>query len=176
MMGSFHIDFLSAFPALLSPQLSCACSPVWLSCLSHETTDTWVLVGKYVATSPEPKKPNTNLTLPFYQLPSACPELLLLECGPRCRPRYSWFHWPSEKGERAFFNTKQQQQKTLFTLLCRTTRRPQTFYDGSHSCARGVCHISAAEPFCPKTREVCTLSGWYTKIIHKDLGWHLELC
>ncbi|KAJ8778241.1 hypothetical protein J1605_013808 [Eschrichtius robustus] len=35
-----------------------------------------------------------------------------------------------------------------------TTRRLQTFYDGSHSCARGVCHIPMAEPFCPKTREV----------------------
>ncbi|XP_073084526.1 S-methyl-5'-thioadenosine phosphorylase isoform X3 [Manis javanica] len=39
-------------------------------------------------------------------------------------------------------------------LLARTTVRPQTFYDGSHSCARGVCHIPMAEPFCPKTREV----------------------
>ncbi|XP_058421883.1 S-methyl-5'-thioadenosine phosphorylase isoform X2 [Diceros bicornis minor] len=39
-------------------------------------------------------------------------------------------------------------------LLARTTKRPQTFYDGSSSCARGVCHIPAAEPFCPKTREV----------------------
>ncbi|XP_049751383.1 S-methyl-5'-thioadenosine phosphorylase isoform X2 [Elephas maximus indicus] len=36
----------------------------------------------------------------------------------------------------------------------RTTTRPQTFYDGSRSCARGVCHIPMAEPFCPKTREV----------------------
>ncbi|CAO2588060.1 S-methyl-5'-thioadenosine phosphorylase, partial [Lemmus lemmus] len=32
--------------------------------------------------------------------------------------------------------------------------RPQTFYDGSHCSARGVCHIPMAEPFCPKTREV----------------------
>ncbi|XP_010586200.1 S-methyl-5'-thioadenosine phosphorylase isoform X4 [Loxodonta africana] len=39
-------------------------------------------------------------------------------------------------------------------LLARTTTRPQTFYDGSRSCARGVCHIPMAEPFCPKTREV----------------------
>ncbi|XP_036743563.1 S-methyl-5'-thioadenosine phosphorylase isoform X2 [Manis pentadactyla] len=39
-------------------------------------------------------------------------------------------------------------------VLARTTVRPQTFYDGSHSCARGVCHIPMAEPFCPKTREV----------------------
>ncbi|XP_077917420.1 S-methyl-5'-thioadenosine phosphorylase isoform X3 [Halichoerus grypus] len=39
-------------------------------------------------------------------------------------------------------------------LLARTTKRPQTFYDGSHSSTRGVCHIPVAEPFCPKTREV----------------------
>ncbi|XP_021567776.1 S-methyl-5'-thioadenosine phosphorylase [Carlito syrichta] len=41
-------------------------------------------------------------------------------------------------------------------FIDRTTMRPQTFYDGSHSCARGVCHIPMAEPFCPKTREVLT--------------------
>ncbi|XP_058157920.1 S-methyl-5'-thioadenosine phosphorylase isoform X2 [Dasypus novemcinctus] len=39
-------------------------------------------------------------------------------------------------------------------FIDRTTVRPQTFYDGSHSCTRGVCHIPMAEPFCPKTREV----------------------
>lgn len=39
-------------------------------------------------------------------------------------------------------------------FIDRTTRRSQTFYDGSHSCTRGVCHIPMAEPFCPKTREV----------------------
>ncbi|XP_065759513.1 S-methyl-5'-thioadenosine phosphorylase-like [Muntiacus reevesi] len=39
-------------------------------------------------------------------------------------------------------------------FIDRTTRRLQTFYDGNHSCARGVCHIPMAEPFCPKTREV----------------------
>ncbi|XP_048972145.1 S-methyl-5'-thioadenosine phosphorylase isoform X3 [Canis lupus dingo] len=38
-------------------------------------------------------------------------------------------------------------------FIDRTTKRPQTFYDGSHACARGVCHIPMAEPFCPKTRE-----------------------
>ena len=37
-------------------------------------------------------------------------------------------------------------------FIDRTTRRLQTFYDGNHSCARGVCHIPMAEPFCPKTR------------------------
>ncbi|XDC71435.1 hypothetical protein R6Z07F_002608 [Ovis aries] len=39
-------------------------------------------------------------------------------------------------------------------FIDRTTRRLQTFYEGNHSCARGVCHIPMAEPFCPKTREV----------------------
>uniref|UniRef100_A0A5F9CYE6 S-methyl-5'-thioadenosine phosphorylase n=1 Tax=Oryctolagus cuniculus TaxID=9986 RepID=A0A5F9CYE6_RABIT len=39
-------------------------------------------------------------------------------------------------------------------FINRTMTRPQTFYDGSHSCARGVCCIPMAEPFCPKTREV----------------------
>nr|XP_044997723.1 S-methyl-5'-thioadenosine phosphorylase isoform X2 [Jaculus jaculus] len=39
-------------------------------------------------------------------------------------------------------------------FIDRTSRRPQTLYDGSHSCTRGVCHIPMAEPFCPKTREV----------------------
>ncbi|XP_072494536.1 S-methyl-5'-thioadenosine phosphorylase-like [Notamacropus eugenii] len=35
-----------------------------------------------------------------------------------------------------------------------TTKRHQTFYDGSHACSSGVCHIPTAEPFCSKTREV----------------------
>ncbi|KAG8506091.1 S-methyl-5'-thioadenosine phosphorylase [Galemys pyrenaicus] len=39
-------------------------------------------------------------------------------------------------------------------FIDRTDKRSQTFYDGSHPCARGVCHIPMAEPFCPKTREV----------------------
>lgn len=39
-------------------------------------------------------------------------------------------------------------------FIDRTSLRPQTFYDGSHCSARGVCHIPMAEPFCPKTREV----------------------
>ncbi|EHB12793.1 S-methyl-5'-thioadenosine phosphorylase [Heterocephalus glaber] len=41
-------------------------------------------------------------------------------------------------------------------FIGRTTSRPRTFYDGSHSCAKGMCHIPVAEPFCPKTREVLT--------------------
>uniref|UniRef100_A0A8C5RX15 Purine nucleoside phosphorylase n=1 Tax=Laticauda laticaudata TaxID=8630 RepID=A0A8C5RX15_LATLA len=35
-----------------------------------------------------------------------------------------------------------------------TTKRHLTFYDGTNSCLPGVCHVSMAEPFCAKTREV----------------------
>ncbi|XP_067839404.1 S-methyl-5'-thioadenosine phosphorylase isoform X2 [Heptranchias perlo] len=38
-------------------------------------------------------------------------------------------------------------------FIDRTTRRQQTFYDGSPTSPAGVCHISMAEPFCTKTRE-----------------------
>lgn len=81
-------------------------------------------------------------------------------------------HQPLEDGVIAL---KKKKQKKLFTLFCRTTKRPQTFYDGSHACARGVCHIPMAEPFCPKTREVRSLSGRCTEISCGGLGWHLEL-
>ncbi|XP_039615097.1 S-methyl-5'-thioadenosine phosphorylase isoform X3 [Polypterus senegalus] len=40
-------------------------------------------------------------------------------------------------------------------FIDRTTKRHQTFYDGSTTCPLGVCHIPMAEPFCSKTREVC---------------------
>uniref|UniRef100_A0A2K5MIF9 Nucleoside phosphorylase domain-containing protein n=1 Tax=Cercocebus atys TaxID=9531 RepID=A0A2K5MIF9_CERAT len=39
-------------------------------------------------------------------------------------------------------------------FIDRTSLRPQSFYDGSHSCARGLCHIPIAKPFCPQMREV----------------------
>lgn len=65
MMENFHIDFLSVLPGLLSPQLSCIYSSVWLSYHSHQTTDTLIPVGKHVATNPEPKKPNTIQKLFF---------------------------------------------------------------------------------------------------------------
>ncbi|XP_074063538.1 S-methyl-5'-thioadenosine phosphorylase [Macrotis lagotis] len=39
-------------------------------------------------------------------------------------------------------------------FIDRTTKRPQTFHDGSHACSGGVCHVPMAEPFCSKTREV----------------------
>jgi 5'-methylthioadenosine phosphorylase len=39
-------------------------------------------------------------------------------------------------------------------FIDRTTKRPSTFYDGSPEALPGVCHISAAEPFCPHTRAV----------------------
>ncbi|XP_026528055.1 S-methyl-5'-thioadenosine phosphorylase isoform X2 [Notechis scutatus] len=35
-----------------------------------------------------------------------------------------------------------------------TRKRHLTFYDGTNSCLPGVCHVSMAEPFCTKTREV----------------------
>ncbi|XP_066576441.1 S-methyl-5'-thioadenosine phosphorylase [Amia ocellicauda] len=39
-------------------------------------------------------------------------------------------------------------------FIDRTTKRPQTFYEGSPTSPPGVCHIPMAEPFCNKTREV----------------------
>ncbi|XP_026880176.2 S-methyl-5'-thioadenosine phosphorylase [Electrophorus electricus] len=42
----------------------------------------------------------------------------------------------------------------LDQFIDRTTKRAQTFYDGSYSDAPGVCHIPMAEPFCTRTREV----------------------
>ncbi|XP_048448871.1 S-methyl-5'-thioadenosine phosphorylase, partial [Rhincodon typus] len=40
------------------------------------------------------------------------------------------------------------------SLNHRTTKRHQTFYDGSSASPVGVCHISMADPFCRKSREV----------------------
>ncbi|KAL7889612.1 hypothetical protein AOLI_G00018700 [Acnodon oligacanthus] len=42
----------------------------------------------------------------------------------------------------------------LDQFIDRTTKREQTFYDGSPSSLQGVCHIPMAEPFCSRTREV----------------------
>uniref|UniRef100_A0A3P9NGK1 S-methyl-5'-thioadenosine phosphorylase n=1 Tax=Poecilia reticulata TaxID=8081 RepID=A0A3P9NGK1_POERE len=39
-------------------------------------------------------------------------------------------------------------------FIDRTTKRPQTLYDGQPTSPPGVCHIPMAEPFCNKTREV----------------------
>ncbi|XP_038660561.1 S-methyl-5'-thioadenosine phosphorylase isoform X3 [Scyliorhinus canicula] len=39
-------------------------------------------------------------------------------------------------------------------FIDRTTKRHQTFYDGSSASPVGVCHIPMADPFCQKTREV----------------------
>ena len=36
----------------------------------------------------------------------------------------------------------------------RTSKRVQSFYDGTTTKCAGVCHIPMAEPFCVKTREV----------------------
>uniref|UniRef100_A0A3B4DPD2 Purine nucleoside phosphorylase n=1 Tax=Pygocentrus nattereri TaxID=42514 RepID=A0A3B4DPD2_PYGNA len=42
----------------------------------------------------------------------------------------------------------------LDQFIDRSTKREQTFYDGSPSSLQGVCHIPMAEPFCSRTREV----------------------
>lgn len=76
-----------------------------------------------------------------------------------------WIHSPSEDGDGAVTKVK-----TLPLSLSRTSLRPQTFYDGSHGGARGVCHIPMAEPFCPKTREVCSVSDRLTRIEYTVLG------
>lgn len=39
-------------------------------------------------------------------------------------------------------------------FIDRTSLRPQSFCDGSHSCARRLCHIPIAKTFCPQMREV----------------------
>nr|AAP92641.1 Cc1-6 [Rattus norvegicus] len=58
----------------------------------------------------------------------------------------------TQRSKASRFSTTVQQQ--AIREECQTSLRPQTFYDGSHCSARGVCHIPMAEPFCPKTREV----------------------
>ncbi|MBN3315632.1 MTAP phosphorylase, partial [Atractosteus spatula] len=42
----------------------------------------------------------------------------------------------------------------LDQFIDRTTKRPQTFYDGRPTSPPGVCHIPMADPFCTKTRQV----------------------
>ncbi|XP_069782934.1 S-methyl-5'-thioadenosine phosphorylase isoform X2 [Narcine bancroftii] len=42
----------------------------------------------------------------------------------------------------------------LDQFIDRTTKRHQTFYDGSPTSPAGICHISMADPFCKKSREV----------------------
>ncbi|KAG9479367.1 hypothetical protein GDO78_012828, partial [Eleutherodactylus coqui] len=42
----------------------------------------------------------------------------------------------------------------LDQFIDRTTKRQQSFHDGTPSCLPGVCHIPMAEPFCGNTREV----------------------
>ncbi|XP_077867962.1 S-methyl-5'-thioadenosine phosphorylase-like [Saccoglossus kowalevskii] len=42
----------------------------------------------------------------------------------------------------------------LDQFIDRTTKRQQTFYDGSYSSPRGVCHIPMHTPFCEHTRQV----------------------
>ncbi|XP_064611148.1 S-methyl-5'-thioadenosine phosphorylase-like [Liolophura sinensis] len=49
-------------------------------------------------------------------------------------------------------------------FIDRTTKRHQTFYDGSEKAPPGVCHIPMDSPFCSKTREI--IAG-----ILKELGY-----
>ena len=39
-----------------------------------------------------------------------------------------------------------------FWCPCRTTKRTQTFYDGTNPNMHGICHLPADEPFCARTR------------------------
>lgn len=41
----------------------------------------------------------------------------------------------------------------------RTTKRAQTFYDGTPGGPVGVVHLSVAEPFCSQTREILTMAA-----------------
>ncbi|XP_042767749.1 S-methyl-5'-thioadenosine phosphorylase isoform X2 [Panthera tigris] len=60
----------------------------------------------------------------------------------------------AQRSSQTSYKWRSTSTENLWEVRPQTTIRPQTFYDGSHSCARGVCHIPMAEPFCPKTREV----------------------
>lgn len=40
----------------------------------------------------------------------------------------------------------------LDQFIDRTTKRAQTFYDGSYDKLPGICHMPVADPFCPHTR------------------------
>lgn len=42
----------------------------------------------------------------------------------------------------------------LDQFIDRTQKRLQTFYDGAPTSPIGICHMSMAEPFCPKTRQI----------------------
>ena len=37
----------------------------------------------------------------------------------------------------------------------RTTKRQQTYYDGTENGLPGICHIAMHTPFCEETRKVC---------------------
>jgi len=43
---------------------------------------------------------------------------------------------------------------TIDQFIDRTTKRAQTFYDGSASAPPGILHLPMAEPFCPVTRRL----------------------
>ena len=51
----------------------------------------------------------------------------------------------------------------FFKQYCRTQGRHTTFYDGTCSKFKGICHIPMSEPFCQQTRRVshCLNLYWY---------------
>lgn len=42
--------------------------------------------------------------------------------------------------------------ETIRHTIYRTTKRDQTFYDGTYDKLPGICHMPVAEPFCSHTR------------------------
>lgn len=172
MIERFHINFLSVSPVLLNTvELYLQSNVVILSQPPHHRhiLSCW----KICCHQPRAREAKYHPKTAFYNSCLQLIELLIVEWWPGWKPRYHWFHdFTSPQRMERWLKKKTQ---NLFTWFCRTTTRPQTFYDGSRSCSRGVCHIPMAEPFCPKTREVCNLSGRCMKISHKGLGWHLDL-
>ncbi|MBN3273331.1 MTAP phosphorylase, partial [Polyodon spathula] len=62
--------------------------------------------------------------------------------------KYTFIYFNGHYSTRYFFT----KMVTCYDRL--TTKRHQTFYDGSSTSPAGVCHIPMADPFCKKTREV----------------------
>ncbi|XP_077981197.1 S-methyl-5'-thioadenosine phosphorylase-like [Glandiceps talaboti] len=55
-------------------------------------------------------------------------------------------------------------------FIDRTTKRPQTFYDGAYSSPRGVCHIPMHTPFCEDARQMLIESIKEIGIRHHPKG------
>lgn len=78
---------------LPSPKLSCTYNLLWLSCRSPDHTLEFLLESMLLPTQSQKSRTPSCKRL-FQQLPSAYPELLILEQGPRCWPRYCGFTSP----------------------------------------------------------------------------------